>query len=139
MKLSVRGGPKITTILPNKKEHMTNLFCSLHSTHQATTESYYTTIINYLTASGRFTHVLLTHAPARSLARYAWDAAAAQSVPVAVEAGVVASEVLDAVDAVAEDAEAEEDADEQHDHQDHQQAATHPLFGELELAHGRAT
>ncbi|CAN6268195.1 unnamed protein product [Urochloa humidicola] len=58
------------------------------------------------------------------------------SVPVAVEAGVVASEVLDAVDAVAEDAEAEEDADEQHDHQDHQQAATHPLFGELELAHG---
>lgn len=55
---------------------------------------------------------------------------------VAVEAGVVAAEVLDPVVAVPEDAEAEEDADEEADDQDHQQVAPHTLLGELELAHG---
>jgi hypothetical protein len=55
---------------------------------------------------------------------------------VAVEAGVVAAEVLEPVVAVPEDAEAEEDADEEDDDQDHQQVAPHPLLGELELAHG---
>jgi len=55
---------------------------------------------------------------------------------VAVEAGVVAAEVLDPVVAVPEDAEAEEDADEEADHQDHQQVAPHMLLAELELAHG---
>jgi len=118
------------------------VYCTLHQATETYTPIKYViySVCFYSAASTKelstsYTHACTDHRIPRSPGRQS----VSQLVPawlVAVEAGVVAAEVLDPVVAVPEDAEAEEDADEEADDQDRQHVAPHMLLGELELAHG---